>query len=70
MISIGIDFGRHRDPSALVGIDYSADTWRLVKFRAILGGSWQDTLNELCWQSVNAFPIIADATGVGDALYQ
>lgn len=66
----GVDFGRHNDPTVLCTLDISNKPWRLVQFTSLIKRSWDFHISQLISQFSKTQRILADATGVGDALFE
>ena len=69
--ALGVDFGRRRDSSVAVVLDYSKPIVKVDATMEYLNGSYSDHLSSINSVSneYGCDPVLADATGVGDALY-
>lgn len=70
MLVAGVDFGRHRDPTVSCVLDTSRLPWRLVRYVSLSKRSWEFHVQQVSLQLKDVNHTLADATGVGDALYE
>jgi phage FluMu gp28-like protein len=70
MLVAGLDIGRHKDPTVLCVLDIGHLPWKLVRFISLAKRSWDFHVEQLTLQLDKVNHTVADATGVGDAIYQ
>lgn len=66
----GVDFGRHNDPTVCCVLDITQKPWKLIRFVSMVKKSWDFHVTQVSSQLKGVSHSLADATGVGDALYE